>query len=459
MEEDFTESGRTISAAERKHRQKRLINSRLLLEQAQSNIWEEMMLPNHDSFPEYIVAVVQFAYVTCFSTALPITPFIVLINHLLAMRLDAYKLCRGRRRPLAQKTGGIGVWEHVLHIVTVIAVFTNCTLMALTSSLFKWLGTKIGHIGLLLVAVGVSWGAHLGVACFAIVEVDNYIFCWLTCSSFLPYRFMLSIEKSQWEHLLLLIKYVMTQTISPYPQEVLDEQRREKYQASRQRNQNLRAKKDRRSGSLQNNGDKVQVRDRLRPTPSKSASKRNLGSLASVPEASPLLESSNNHVEGGDSTSESSPLLERSGEDNSFSIDRPGSLRRRHVGSSAGKMKRSPNRKSPHRSGRGGGGGGSVCSMYIQHDQISPSAPPISPETDMLSISDIVDDDVTMASLQASSNANTSSWLGYDTRERKRLEANLEAEARITERLSNVHKQSTSVCQSIRRRRRRNNQR
>ena len=253
----------------------------------------------------------------------------------------------------------------------------------------------------------------------------------------------------------------MTQTISPYPQEVMDEQRREKYQASRQRNQNLRAKKDRRSGSLQNNGDRVQVRDRLRPTPSKSASKRNLvGSLASVPEASPLLESSNNHVDGGDSTSESSPLLERSGEDNSFPIDRPGSLCRRHVGGkSAGKIKRSPNRKSPHRSGRGGGGGGSVCSMYIQHDQISPSAPPISPETDMLSISDIVDDDVTMASLQASSNANTSIWLGYDTRERKRLEANLEAEARITERLSNIHKQSTSVSQSVRRRRRRKDQR
>ena len=175
-----------------------------------------------------------------------------------------------------------------------------------------------------------------------------------------------------------------------------------------------------------------------------------------------MLESSNT-LSGGDSTSESSPLLERSGEDNSFPIDRPGSLRRRHVGTSTrsrtGKPKRSPNRKSPQRSSRGGGGCGSVCSMYIQHDQISPSAPPISPETDMLSISDIVDDDVTMASLQASSNANTSSWLGYDTRERKRLEANLEAEARITERLSNVHKQPKSVSQSVRRRRRRNNQR
>ena len=49
--------------------------------------------------------------------------------------------------------------------------------MTLTSSLFKWLGTKIGHIGLLLVAVGVSWGAHLGVACFAIVEIELLFLC------------------------------------------------------------------------------------------------------------------------------------------------------------------------------------------------------------------------------------------------------------------------------------------
>lgn len=271
----------------------------------------------------------------------------------------------------------------------------------------------------------------------------------------------------------------MTQTISPYPQEVIDEQRREKYQASRQRNQHLRAKKDRRSGSLQNDGDgRIQVRDRLRPTPSKSASKRNLGSLASVPETSPLVES-NNALDGGDTTSESSPLLERSGGDNQlFPKEGPVSLRRRHTSNSTKRnpsplrmqskktsmTKRSPLRKSPHRKGRGSvvasnGSGGSVCSMYIQHEQISPSAPPISPETDILSISDIVDDDNTMMSLQASSNANTSSWIGYDARERKRLEANLEAEARITERLSNVNKQSTTaLSQSVRRRRRRKNE-
>lgn len=119
------------SADERFAMKKLLLNRRLLLEHAQCTIWEEMMLPEHDSFVDYLFATTQFAYVTCFSVVLPITPLIVLLNHLLNMRLDAFKICRGRRRPLSQKTGGIGVWSHVLHIVTVLAILTNCSLMAL----------------------------------------------------------------------------------------------------------------------------------------------------------------------------------------------------------------------------------------------------------------------------------------------------------------------------------------
>merc|ERR1719296_372386 len=76
----------------------------------------------------------NFGYVTCFSTILPITPFIVLINNLCTLRLDAYKLCKGRQRPLATKAGGLGIWEHCLHIVTIIAVFTNCGLIAFTTT-------------------------------------------------------------------------------------------------------------------------------------------------------------------------------------------------------------------------------------------------------------------------------------------------------------------------------------
>ncbi len=189
-----------LSAEERSDKKKKLINKRLLLEHAQANIWEEIILPEHDSFTEYLFAVTQFAYVTCFSVILPITPLIVLFNHLLNMRLDAFKLCRGRRRPLALKTGGIGVWNHVLHVVTVIAILTNCSLMALTSSQFSWLANEIGTLGVFALAIG-------------------------------------------WEHLMLLVKYIMQLTVSRMPQNVQDEIRRKKYDQERKRYMQLRLKK------------------------------------------------------------------------------------------------------------------------------------------------------------------------------------------------------------------------
>jgi len=174
-------------------RQARLINKRLLLEQAQDDTWLELMHPAHDSFPEYIQAVVQFTFVSCFSVVLPITPLIVLFNYLISMRLDAYKLCKGRRRPLAEKTGGIGVWEHVLHIVAVISVLTNCWLMGFTSSQFTWIGQKIGDLGLFALIVG-------------------------------------------WEHIMLLIKYVMSSSMSPLPKSVRDAMKQEQYELDKQRN-------------------------------------------------------------------------------------------------------------------------------------------------------------------------------------------------------------------------------
>lgn len=177
-----------------------VVNKRLLLDQAQDDLWLEVMLPQHDSFPEYIQAVVQFTYVSCFSVVLPITPIIVLFNYLLCMRLDAYKLCKGRRRPLAEKTGGIGIWEHILHIVAVISVLTNCWLMGFTSSVFIEIGNNVGQLGLFAIVVG-------------------------------------------WEHIMLLIKYVMQKTISPLPKSVRDALKREEYELEQQRSNSIRVRR------------------------------------------------------------------------------------------------------------------------------------------------------------------------------------------------------------------------
>lgn len=181
-------------------RQIQAVNKRLLLEQAQDPMWLEVMLPLHDSFPEYIQAVVQFTYVSCFSVALPITPLIVLFNYLLCMRLDAYKLCKGRRRPLAEKTGGIGVWEHLLHIVSVIGVLTNCWLVGFTSQLFLSIGESVTQVGLFAIVVG-------------------------------------------WEHVMLLIKYVMQTSISPLPRSVANALRHEQHELEQQRSSSLRSRR------------------------------------------------------------------------------------------------------------------------------------------------------------------------------------------------------------------------
>ncbi|KAL3941311.1 MAG: hypothetical protein SGBAC_004311 [Bacillariaceae sp.] len=177
----------------------KLINKRMLLDQAQDDAWFEVMRPGHDSFPEYITSVLQFSMVACFSVVLPITPLFVLINYLMSMRFDAYKICRGRQRPLSQKTGGMGIWEDLLHIVAVIAVLTNCTLIAFTNSDFIKLTERIGSMGIFVVVVG-------------------------------------------WEHLMLLIKYVMQTVISPLPKSVRDELKNKQHQQEKERYSTMRLK-------------------------------------------------------------------------------------------------------------------------------------------------------------------------------------------------------------------------
>jgi Calcium-activated chloride channel len=191
----------------RKHKVK-LVNKRLLLEQAQDEIWLELMLPAHDSFNEYVQAIVLFTFVTCFSVVLPITPLICLINYLISMRLDAHKLCRGRRRPLAEKTGGIGVWLHLMHIVAVISVLTNCWLMGFTNEMFVWIGEQIGQLQLLALVVA-------------------------------------------WEHIMLLIKYIMQTSISPLPKSVQDAIKKEKHLIDEQRTKELRDRQQDRRAQYQ----------------------------------------------------------------------------------------------------------------------------------------------------------------------------------------------------------------
>ena len=118
------------------------------------------------------------------------------------MRFDAYKVCRGRRRPFAKRTGGIGVWEHLLNIVAVIAVLTNCWLVAITNHEFRMMGEQIGSTGTIFLVVA-------------------------------------------WEHAMLLIKYLMGTTISKLPKEIRDQIRAKQHDFEKKIYEDMRLKTER----------------------------------------------------------------------------------------------------------------------------------------------------------------------------------------------------------------------
>lgn len=163
------------------------------LEQASDKAWEEAALSAYDTFEDYAEMLIQLGYVSFFSLAFPLAPLLALANNLLELRTDAFKLCHTKQRPLAHKASGIGIWLHVLQLMSVLAVLTNCLHIAFTTTLLE----------------------HL----FPHSTVSSTTKVWLAFGV---------------EHLLLLLKVWMMVAISDMPRDVQDKVRREREQAKQE---------------------------------------------------------------------------------------------------------------------------------------------------------------------------------------------------------------------------------
>ncbi|KAF9315075.1 Anoctamin-7 [Podila horticola] len=95
---------------------------------------------NPQMFEEYRELVIQFGFCTLFVTAFPIAPIFALLNNVLEIRVDAYKLLTQHRRPIAQAAQDIGSWGYILALMTHISVLTNATLIAFQSN---WMETHV----------------------------------------------------------------------------------------------------------------------------------------------------------------------------------------------------------------------------------------------------------------------------------------------------------------------------
>ncbi|KAM4809439.1 anoctamin-8 [Rhinophrynus dorsalis] len=110
---------------------------------------ESCMKKYEDTFKDYQEMFVQFGYVVLFSSAFPLAAVCALINNIIEIRSDAFKLCSGLQRPFGRRVEGIGQWQNVMEAMGVIAIIVNCYLIGQCGQLQRlipWLGPETAII-------------------------------------------------------------------------------------------------------------------------------------------------------------------------------------------------------------------------------------------------------------------------------------------------------------------------
>lgn len=71
------------------------------------------------------LTVIQFGFVTLFVASFPLAPLLALVNNILEIRVDAWKLTTQYRRLVPEKTRDIGAWQPIMQGIAILAVVTN----------------------------------------------------------------------------------------------------------------------------------------------------------------------------------------------------------------------------------------------------------------------------------------------------------------------------------------------
>jgi len=82
---------------------------------------------------EYNELVLQYGYVILFAPAFPLAALLAVLNNVVELKSDGFKLCKSYRRPQYICAQDIGSWQYIIEVVSVLAVVTNCAIIAFTS--------------------------------------------------------------------------------------------------------------------------------------------------------------------------------------------------------------------------------------------------------------------------------------------------------------------------------------
>ncbi|XP_034099300.1 anoctamin-8 isoform X2 [Drosophila albomicans] len=106
------------------------------------------------TFSDHLEMLVQMGYVVLFSAAFPLAGLCALINNLMEIRSDAFKLAHVHQRPFGQRVANIGTWQNALSILSLAAVIVNCALIGLSGQVSRlWPGLSTAQTIILIVTL------------------------------------------------------------------------------------------------------------------------------------------------------------------------------------------------------------------------------------------------------------------------------------------------------------------
>ncbi|XP_029684090.1 anoctamin-8 isoform X2 [Takifugu rubripes] len=130
----------------------------------------ESCMPTYaDTFQDYQEMFVQFGYVVLFSSAFPLAAMCALINNIIEIRSDAFKLCTGLQRPFGIRVESIGQWQTAMEVMGLIAIIVNCYLIGQCGQLqrlFPWLSPEMAIISIVILehfAIFLKYVIHVAI--------------------------------------------------------------------------------------------------------------------------------------------------------------------------------------------------------------------------------------------------------------------------------------------------------
>lgn len=136
------ENGREMSIIERVMSESQRKN--LVVSNVNNRYVQESNLMIYEStLDDYNEMVIQFGFICLFGVVFPPVCFVALINNLIEVRTDAYKILRLCQRPTVDNAADIGAWYNILEFLNILSVITNLAILIFTADSLHGLATGL----------------------------------------------------------------------------------------------------------------------------------------------------------------------------------------------------------------------------------------------------------------------------------------------------------------------------